>query len=60
MHKHCKGCRWHHNAGHPKTASKSLQKYNNFCTRMSACVSKDVIGHCKLMVFKTEVEEVKS
>ena len=46
MDKHCKGCVYHHNAGHPKTAKAVLKKYNDWCTRAGKTASK-AIGECK-------------
>ena len=46
MDKHCKGCVYHHNAGHPK-GSPHAAKHNDWCTHYSN-TAKRVIGHCKI------------
>jgi hypothetical protein len=46
MNKHCKGCKNHHNAGHPKE-SKFAKTYNDWCIQYGRCASK-AIGECKL------------
>lgn len=45
MNKHCKGCRFHHNAGHPKE-SPYAKRYNDWCCAKGDTASKS-IGHCK-------------
>jgi hypothetical protein len=51
MNNHCKGCVYHHNAGHPKTAKKELKKYNDWCIKVGKTVDKSV-GECKLKNLK--------
>jgi hypothetical protein len=46
MNKHCKQCKYHHNAGHPATSNLAL-KYNDWCCKFSN-TAKDIVGHCKL------------
>ena len=46
MDKHCKGCVFHHNAGHPKDAAAHLLKYNNWCAKAGKH-APDNVGHCK-------------
>lgn len=46
MDKHCKGCKYHHNAGHSKE-SKYAYRYNDWCVKYGrSCI--DILGHCKL------------
>jgi hypothetical protein len=45
MDAHCKGCRLHHNAGHPK--GSQLSKYNDWCCKFGGFASR-LTGHCKL------------
>ena len=45
MNRHCKGCRAHHNAGHPKDSPKA--KYNDWCVKYSNFAAR-VVGHCIL------------
>lgn len=41
---HCKGCKYFHNAGHPKTSN--LQTYNAWC--LAKCdAAANSIGWCK-------------
>jgi hypothetical protein len=44
MTKHCKGCKFHHVAGHPKDSR--LIKYNDWCCAFGKTAPK-CIGHCK-------------
>ena len=44
MTKHCKGCKYHNNAGHPKDSN--LVKYNDWCCVVGKYAPK-CIGHCK-------------
>ena len=53
MNAHCKGCKSHHNAGHP-VASNLVKKYNDWCVKYSRCASK-AVGECKLKNGKTVV-----
>lgn len=46
MNEHCKGCKHHHNAGHPKE-SNLANTYNNWCVKFSRCANK-AVGECKL------------
>ena len=46
MTKHCKGCRHHHNAGHPKDSHRAVA-YNDWCCKNSMTARK-AIGHCIL------------
>ena len=46
MEKHCKGCKYHHNAGHKKEGQYS-KKHNDWCRKFSGHASK-LIGHCKI------------
>ena len=46
MNAHCKGCRHHHNAGHPKD-SVHARKYNDWCCKYGK-PAPATIGHCKL------------
>lgn len=43
MEKHCKGCRFHHCAGHKKP-NKEMEKYNNWCVARGGVV---MVGWCK-------------
>jgi len=49
MDKHCKGCLYHHNAGHPKDSK--YFKYNDWCIK-GGNFAKKFISHCKLNNFK--------
>lgn len=49
MDKHCKGCLYHHNAGHPKDSK--YVKYNDWCSK-GGIFAKKFISHCKLNNFK--------
>ena len=51
MSDHCKGCKAHHNAGHPKE-SNLAKTYNDWCVKYSRCASK-AVGECKLKDGKT-------
>ena len=53
MNKHCKGCKNHHNAGHP-VESNLAKTYNDCCVKYSRCASK-AVGECKLKNGKTVV-----
>lgn len=46
MNHHCKDCKHHHDAGHPKN-SIYAKKYNDWCCKFGS-TAKKVIGHCKL------------
>jgi transcription elongation factor Elf1 len=46
MNKHCKGCKQHHVAGHPK-GSAHARVYNDWCSKYGQHAEK-IIGHCKL------------
>jgi len=46
MNKHCKECKYHHDANHPKTSNLG-SRYNDWCVKFSN-TARDVIGHCKL------------
>jgi hypothetical protein len=54
MNKHCKDCKFHYNAGHPKD-SPLAKKYNDWCPAHGT-TAKDAIGHCKL----TGMKELKN
>lgn len=53
MKTHCKGCKYHSNAGHQDN-SPLEKKYNDWCTKHSM-VAAQAIGHCKL----TRTKELK-
>jgi hypothetical protein len=55
MNNHCKGCVYHNNAGHKKSAKKELKKHNDWCCAKGAPVD---IGHCKTLNLK-KVKEVQ-
>jgi hypothetical protein len=44
--KHCKGCFYHNNAGHPKGSVLGNSKYNNWCCHYGNYAPK-VVGKCK-------------
>ncbi len=44
---HCKGCKFHHNAGH-KYDSVNAKKYNDWCCKYGKTATKSV-GQCKLL-----------
>lgn len=46
MNKHCKECKYHHNAGHPN-GSNLGPRYNDWCVKFSN-TAKIIVGHCKL------------
>lgn len=46
MKNHCKGCQYHHNAGHHKD-SNLAKKFNDWCCQYGMN-AKQAIGHCKL------------
>ena len=46
MNEHCKGCRYHHNAGHPKT-NPLARIHNDWCCKNSKKAS-EAVGHCVL------------
>ena len=46
MNSHCKGCKAHHNAGHPKESNLAKQ-YNDWCIKFSRFASM-AVGECKL------------
>ena len=46
MKKHCKGCKYHHNAGHSKESNLSTT-YNDWCV-LYYMPAKHAIGRCKL------------
>jgi hypothetical protein len=46
MDAHCKGCKYHHNAGHPK-GSRYEKRHNDWCIHFSN-VARKIVGHCKL------------
>lgn len=54
MNKHCKGCKSHWNAGHPKD-SPLAKTYNDWCCKVG-CAASEAIGHCKNKSLKTEGE----
>jgi hypothetical protein len=51
MNKHCRDCKHHHNAGHPKD-SNLAKPYNDWCLKFSRPAPK-AIGECKLKDGKT-------
>lgn len=54
MTKHCRDCKFHYNAGHPKNVLLA-KRYNDWCTQAGK-TAKDAIGHCKL----NELKELKN
>lgn len=46
MNKHCKGCVYHYNAGHPKD-SVYAKTHNDWCANFGM-TAKKALGHCKL------------
>jgi hypothetical protein len=59
MHKHCKDCISHHNAGHHSTRGITpWKKYNDWCCQYSK-KAKDSIGECKLKNGKKLKGDVK-
>lgn len=49
MDKHCRGCMFHHNAGHKKKdvlKNPNLKKYNDWCRRLGRNAT-EALGHCK-------------
>lgn len=50
MNRHCKDCRYHHNAGHPKDSPKA-RRYNDWCCKYGT-VAREIVGHCKLFAGK--------
>lgn len=52
MHKQCKGCVHHHNAGHPKV-SKHAVVHNDWCCRLGR-TAKRALGECRLKELKEE------
>jgi hypothetical protein len=46
MNAYCKGCVYHHNAGHPKRSA--LKKYNDWCIYFGGKASR-LVGHCKVI-----------
>ena len=46
VNKHCKDCKYHHNAGHPG-GSNLGSRYNDWCVKFSN-TAKIIVGHCKL------------
>jgi transcription elongation factor Elf1 len=56
MHKHCKDCRMHHNAKHPK-GSPLVSPYNDWCCKYSRKASH-AVGHCKLHNGKEVSDEI--
>lgn len=50
MDKHCKGCVYHHVAGHAK-ASPLARTYNDWCCMMGRTARK-AVSHCKLKGLK--------
>lgn len=50
MDKHCKDCKFHHNAGHKKP-SKGMEKYNDWCLARGGPV---MVGWCKVHKVKEE------
>ncbi len=53
MKKHCKGCVYHHNAGHQ--ANSPYAKANNWCTKFGV-TAPNAIGQCKLKNAKKEIK----
>lgn len=45
--KHCKGCKYHWDAGHPKDHVLA-KDHNDWCTKFGQTARK-IIGHCKLI-----------
>jgi hypothetical protein len=52
--KHCRGCRHHHNAGHPKN-SPLAAKFNDWCCKFG-CTAEKALSRCKLWNAKEEVK----
>lgn len=46
MDKHCRGCKHHWKAGHPKD-SPAAKKHNDWCCKVGQS-AKSSIGHCKV------------
>jgi hypothetical protein len=55
MDKHCKGCRWHHNAGWNRNEHPSRTRFNDWCSKIGQTASTS-IGHCKLKNLKEQKE----
>lgn len=45
MNPHCRGCKYHSNAGHPKDSPNV--RFNDWCCKHGK-VAKKAIGQCKL------------
>jgi len=54
MDKHCKGCKSHHIAGHPK-GSPLAKKYNDWCCKLGV-TAKNAVSHCKLKDMKESLQ----
>jgi hypothetical protein len=52
MNPHCKNCRAHWNAGHPKN-SPYAKKHNDWCCQFSQPAAK-AVGRCKMWNAKME------
>jgi len=56
---HCKGCKLHHNAGHPKD-SQLAKTYNDWCCKGYGKPARKAIGECKLKGWKEVKDETNT